>query len=90
MPRAYTSRMPRVQVRLPADTYKAIKECRLPASKLLQEAVRREIHRRQLQSATEQYIAELAAEVGQPTRQEWAHATTLARRIARRTSKKAG
>jgi hypothetical protein len=79
-----------MQVYLPADLYDIVKECRLPASELLQEAVRREVHRRQLQAASEQYTAELAAEVGQATPQERAHAASLARRIARRTARKAG
>ena len=82
--------MPRMQVYLPADLYEIVKERRLPASELLQDAVRREVHRRRLQSASERYTAELAAEVGQPTPQERAHAVSVARRIARRTAKKAG
>ena len=86
----YTRRMPRMQVYLPTDLYEMVKECRLPASELLQQAVRSEVRRRKLQSASRHYTAELAAQVGQPAPRERARAVALAQRIASRTDRKAG
>lgn len=40
--------MPRVHVYLPDDLYQTVKERQLSASKLLQEAVRAEMHRQAL------------------------------------------
>jgi post-segregation antitoxin (ccd killing protein) len=82
--------MPRMQVYLPADLYEVVKECRLPASELLQEAVRGEMRRRKLQAASRRYTTELASQVGQPAARESARAVALAQRIVRRTDRKAG
>ena len=82
--------MPRMQVYLPTDLYEIVKERRLPASELLQEAVRTEMRRRKLQSASRRYTAELAAQVGQPVPRERARAVAVAQRIARRADRKAG
>jgi hypothetical protein len=79
-----------MQVYLPSDLYEIVKERRLPASKLLQEAVRAELRRRKLQSASRRYTAELAAQVGQPAPRERAHAVAVAQRIAGRIGRKAG
>ena len=79
-----------MQVYLPTDLYEIVKERRLPASELLQEAVRAEVRRRKLQSAGRRYTAELAAQVGQPTPREKARAAAMAQRIAGRTNRKAG
>jgi hypothetical protein len=76
--------MPRMQVYLPAVLYKLVKELRLPASELLQQAVRTEVRRRKLLSATRRYTAQLAAEVGQPVPRERARAVAIAQRIAAR------
>ena len=59
--------MPRLQVYLPDDLYAEVKSRGLPASELLQGAVRAELRRRKLLEATDQYLAELVAEVGEPT-----------------------
>jgi hypothetical protein len=59
------------------------------ASDLLQEAVRTEIHRQDLLSETEAYLAELLAEVGEPSPQERARAEAIARRIAARGTPRA-
>src|SRR5437867_2379468 len=64
---AYSRRMPRMQVYLPDELYRAVKEQGLAASELLQEAVRAELRRRRLLDETERYVAELAAEVGEPS-----------------------
>jgi hypothetical protein len=79
-----------MQVYLPTDLYEIVKARRLPASELLQEAVRTEMRRRKLQSASRRYTAELAAQVGQPASRERARAVAVAQRIALRTDRKAG
>ncbi len=73
-----------MQVYLPDDLYRAVKEMGLPASELLQAAVRVEVRRQRILEATDQYLAELAAEVGEPTPEEAAAAEALVRRIVRR------
>ena len=85
----YTRRMPRMQVYLPADLYEMVKDRQLPASELLQEAVRTEVRRQKLESASRRHTAELAAQVGQPTPRERARAVAMAQRIAGRTDRKA-
>jgi post-segregation antitoxin (ccd killing protein) len=80
-----------MQIYLPDDLYEAVKKGRLPASELLQEAVRAELRRRELVAESERYTAELEKRVGQPTARQRAQATALARRIAaRRAERKAG
>jgi post-segregation antitoxin (ccd killing protein) len=79
--------MPRMQVYLPSDLYEIVKQRQLPASELLQEAVRSEVRRRKLMSGSRRYTTELAAETGQPSPRERARAVALAKRIA---SRKAG
>ena len=80
----------RREVYLPTDLYEVVKEGRLSASELLQEAVRAEVRRRKLRAASRRYTAELAAQVGQPTPRERARAAAVAQRIAGRTDRKAG
>jgi hypothetical protein len=77
-----------MQVYLPTDLYEIVKGRRLPASELLQEAVRNEVRRHKLQSASRRYTTELAAQVGQPTPRERARAIAVAKRIAGRTDRK--
>ena len=79
-----------MQVYLPTDLYEIVKERGLPASELLQEAVRTEVRRRKLQAASRRYTAELAAQVGQPAPRERAQAAAVAQRIAAREDRKAG
>jgi post-segregation antitoxin (ccd killing protein) len=76
-------RMPRMQVYLPDDLYQVVKERNLPASELLQQAVRVELRRRDLLDATDKYLAELLTEVGEPTAEETTRAQALARRLSR-------
>jgi hypothetical protein len=73
-----------MQVYLPDDLYEQVKARRLPASELLQEAVRAEIRRQDLLGETDTYLAELLAEVGEPSPEERARAEALTRRIAAR------
>lgn len=85
--RRIVRRMPRLQVYLPEDLYRRVKAEQLPASELLQAAVRVELRRRDLLKATDDYLAELTAEVGEPTAAEQAEAQALAREIASRSGR---
>lgn len=82
--------MPRMQVYLPQDLYAELKAEELPASELLQEAVRVEIKRRRLARAGEEYLTELLKDVGTPDAAETARAQDLAKRLARRPDRAAG
>ena len=73
--------MPRVQVYLPDDLYEELKRRNLPASELLQIAVRAEVERRQALDATDDYLTELMAEVGEPTARERARSEAIVRQI---------
>lgn len=73
--------MPRMQVYLPDELYRAVKERDLPASELLQSAVRAELRRQELLEETDRYLAELIDEVGEPSARAVARAEALARRI---------
>lgn len=74
-------RMPRVQVYLPDDLHDELKRRGLPASELLQIAVRAEIERRDALDATDEYLDELEAEVGVPGARQQARATAITQRI---------
>ena len=75
--------MPRIQVYLPDDLHRAVKERGLPASELLQEAVRAEVRRLDLLAATADLRATLVAEVGEPGRTDRDRASLVARRLDR-------
>lgn len=76
--------MPRMQVYLPDALYKEVKERGLPASELLQEAVVAELRRRELEDRSDDYLAELVAEVGEPSDAEMARADAIAQRLHER------
>jgi hypothetical protein len=76
--------MPRMQVYLPDDLYKLVKKGRLPASELLQNAVRTEVRRRELLAAGDRYVAELMAQVGEPTARQRVRAGAIIQQIAPR------
>ena len=82
--------MPRMQVYLPDELYRAVKERGLPASELLQEAVQAELRRRDLNEEADQYLAELVDEVGAPSARDVARAESIARRIRDRAATRAG
>ena len=83
-------RMPRMQVYLPDDLYKLVKKGRLPASELLQDAVRAEVHRRELIREADRYVVGLTAEVGEPSTRQRARAAAIVERIAERRPRKTG
>lgn len=72
--------MPRLQVYLPEDLYRAVKDRHLPASELLQGAVRAELRRQDLLAETDRYLAELVDEVGEPSAAAVARAEALSKR----------
>jgi post-segregation antitoxin (ccd killing protein) len=76
--------MPRVQVYLPENLYAELKGRDLPASELLQVAVQAEIERQDALDATDKYVAELAAEVGEPSTKDRARARAIVHRIQNR------
>lgn len=82
--------MPRLQVYLPDELYEQLKSHDLPASELLQTALRAELERRQALDATDRYLAELAADVGEPTPRQMARAEAITRRIRERPLTEAG
>jgi post-segregation antitoxin (ccd killing protein) len=77
-------RMPQMQVYLPDDLYKLVKKGRLPASELLQDAVRAEVRRRELLAEGDKYVAELKAQVGEPTTRQRLRARAITRQIVGR------
>lgn len=79
-----------MQVYLPDDLHKLVKARGLPASELLQKAVRAELRRRDLLAETDRYLAELEAEVGAPSAAELARARAAVRRVTRVPARKAG
>jgi hypothetical protein len=79
-----------MQVYLPDDLYELLKTRGLPASELLQDAVRAEIRRRDLLAETDRYLSRVIAEAGAPTPADVAHASAVADRIERRRSRKTG
>jgi hypothetical protein len=83
-------RMPRMQVYLPDDLYKLVKKSRLPASELLQAAVRAEVRRRELIREADRYIVDLRAEVGEPSPRQRARAAAITERIVGRRPRKTG
>ena len=79
-----------MQVYLPDDLYQLVKARDLPASELLQRAVRAEVRRRDLLAETERYVADLVAEVGQPTAGQRARALLVTQRLAQRAKRGVG
>ena len=75
---------------LPDDLYDLVKKGRLPASELLQDAVRAEVRRRQLLAEGEKYVAELTAEVGKPTARQRAAAAAVVKKLGARPRRKVG
>lgn len=83
-------RMPRMQVYLPDELYAAVKARQLPASEILQAAVRAELRRLTLLEEGDRYLSELVSQVGEPGPAGRARARAIASRIAKRTRRKAG
>jgi len=82
--------MARMQVYLPDDLYKLVKTRALPASELLQKAVRAELRRLELLAETDRYVADLVTEVGPPSATQRTRAAAMARRLARQSIRREG
>jgi post-segregation antitoxin (ccd killing protein) len=82
--------MPRMQVYLPDELYKLVKKARLPASELLQDAVRAEVRRRELLAETDKYVSELAEQVGKPAARHRLRAAEVTRQIVGRRRRQVG
>lgn len=82
--------MPRVQVYLPDDLYEALKSRGLPASELLQQALRAELERRDALDAVDEYLSDLGDEVGEPSGRQLSRAEVIAQRIRSRSLDQAG
>jgi len=82
--------MPRVQVYLPEDLYEQLKQRDLPASELLQVALRAELERQDALAEADRYLDELGAEVGEPSQRQQTTADAIARRIRDRALDRVG
>ena len=82
--------MPRLQVYLPDDLYAELKSRGLPASELLQAAVRTELKRRIALEETDSYLSDLVAKVGEPSAKDVARAEEIGRQILGRNARRAG
>jgi hypothetical protein len=79
-----------MRLSLSNDLYAKVKDQHLPASELLRQAVGNEVRRREQVVTCDAYIAELAAQVGEPSTRALDRAANLSRRIAARSHRKAG
>jgi len=79
-----------MQVYLPDDLYKVLKSRRLPASELLQQAVRSELRRLELLAETERYLDRLVARVGTPTTRDLQRASAVVSSARPQAKRKAG
>ncbi len=75
---------------LPDDLYKALKSRGLPASELLQQALRAELERRDALDAVEEYLSDLGDEVGEPSGRQLSRAEAIAQRIRSRSLDQVG
>lgn len=73
--------MPRMQVYLPEELHRQVKQVNLPVSEILQEALRQELSRREKLAAVDDYLKELVADVGEPTAEDYARAERLAAQV---------
>jgi hypothetical protein len=72
-----------MQVYLPTELYDEVKARDLPVSQILQKAVAAELRRQDLLAAGGRYVAELIAEVGDPTPAQRRRARAIVRDRAR-------
>ena len=81
--------MPRLQVYLPDELHEELKRRGLPASELLQVALRAELERQDALDETSRYLEDLAAEVGEPGQRLQSSAEAVARRVRERSLREA-
>jgi post-segregation antitoxin (ccd killing protein) len=82
--------MSRLQVYLPDELHRQLKEHGLAPSELLQRAVREEVRRRELEAATDAYLAELIDEIGEPSTTDVEYAQRFVGDLLRVTDRQAG
>ena len=82
--------MLRIQLYLPDDLYQEVKSRGLPASEILQIAVRAVVEREKSREGLEQYIRELEEEIGTPTEEQNARAAAIVRNIQMHQLQQAG
>ncbi len=82
--------MPRLQVYLPDDLHEELKQRGLPASELLQIALRAELERQDALDETARYLDGLIAEVGEPSERQRMQADAIARRVRDRVLDRVG
>lgn len=82
--------MSRLQVYLPDELHRRLKEHGLAPSELLQRAVREELRRRELEAASDAYLAELIEEVGEPTAADMDYARQFVRELTGPTNRQTG
>ena len=75
---------------LPDDLHEELKRRGLPASELLQIALRAELERQDALDETARYLDELVAEVGEPSQRAQSRTDVIARRIRDRSLERAG
>lgn len=69
--------------------HRKVKARGLPVSELLQNAVEAELRRQELLAETDRYLTDLVAEVGAPSSSQRSRAGAVAKRLARRSIRKA-
>lgn len=72
-----------MQVYLPDELYEAVKDHQLPASKMLQDAVRADLRRRAALDEADRYVAALVERFGEPSAEDYAWADNLSRQVRR-------
>ena len=77
-----------MQVYLPDELYEAVKEHQLPASKMLQDAVRADLGRRAALDEADRYVAALIERFGEPSAEDYAWADSLSRQVRRAESER--
>lgn len=75
---------------MPDDLYQEVKSRGLPASEILQIAVRAVVEREKSREGLEQYIRELEEEIGTPTEEQNARAAAIVRNIQMHQLQQAG
>lgn len=66
-----------MQVYLPDELYREVKDRGLAASELLQSAIAAEVRRLELEARADEYLANLITEVGEPSEAQLARAEAL-------------
>ena len=77
----YVEHTPQIRVHLTKELRDRVEQHGLSPSELLERAIQDELQRRELDAATDRYLAELIDEVGEPSAEALAQAEALMNRI---------